>query len=134
MVARAARPTQRRVAFAMPPGNAQSIYTRIYDVVRRIPEGRVASYGQIAAMVGRPRHARQVGYALSALPDGSEVPWHRVINSRGEVSERSFRGLGGREGFQRHLLEEEGVLFNERGRVDLVRFRWEPDRSPQKLR
>ena len=100
----------------------------IYEVVRRIPVGRVATYGQIAALAGRPGHARQVGYALAALPSGSDVPWQRVINARGEVSPRSFSdGEGaGWEGFQRHLLEEEGVEFSGSGRVDLKRFRWEP--------
>ncbi len=102
----------------------ESSYQRIYDVVRRIPEGRVATYGQVAALAGLPGHARQVGYALHALPEGSDVPWQRVINARGEVSQRS--GPGWEEGYQRHLLEEEGVVFDLRGRVDLKRFRWRP--------
>ena len=100
-------------------------YRKIYDVVRRIPPGAVATYGQIAALASLAGHARQVGYALHALPDGLELPWHRVINARGEVSPRS--GPGWEEGFQRHLLEEEGVEFDRRGRVDLGRFRWDPD-------
>lgn len=104
-------------------------YERIYAVVARIPEGRVATYGQVAALAGLGRAARQVGYALHSLPDGSDLPWHRVINSRGEVSPRATPGW--EEGYQRHLLEEEGVEFDERGRVDLDRFRWEPPlRSP----
>lgn len=98
-------------------------YQRIYDVVRDIPYGRVATYGQVAALADLPGHARQVGYALHALPEGTEIPWHRVINARGEVSPRSE---GGWEHYQRHLLEEEGVGFNVRGQVDLIRFRWEP--------
>jgi O-6-methylguanine DNA methyltransferase len=61
-------------------------WERIYDVVRRIPKGRVATYGQVAALAGLPRHARQVGYALHVLPESSKVPWHRVINAKGEVS------------------------------------------------
>ena len=85
--------------------------------------GRVATYGQVAAAAGLAGHARQVGYALHSLPEGTEVPWHRVINARGEVSPRSE---GGWEHYQRHLLEEEGVSFNDTGRVDLSRFRWEP--------
>ncbi len=100
------------------PGNN---YQRIYAVVRRIPEGRVATYGQVAAEAGLPGHARQVGYAMHALSDDS-VPWHRVINAQGRVSPRAEPGW---EGFQRHLLEEEGVEFNDRGIVDLKRFRWE---------
>lgn len=100
----------------------------IYSVVRRIPPGRVATYGQVAVLAGRPGHARQVGYALSALPAGTDVPWQRVINARGEVSRRSpIAGPeGSREGYQRHLLEEEGVTFNLGGRVDLKSYRWRP--------
>lgn len=98
-------------------------YQRIYAVIREIPPGRVATYGQVAAVAGLPGHARQVGYALHSLPEGSDLPWHRVINARGEVSPRSE---GGWEHFQRHLLEEEGVRFNEAGRIDLQRYRWEP--------
>ena len=94
-----------------------------------MPSGRVATYGQIAAVAGLPGQARQVGYALAALPEGSSVPWQRVINARGEVSPRSgARPDGGWiEGYQRHLLEGEGVRFDDRGRVDLGRFRWDPD-------
>lgn len=102
---------------------------RILDVVREIPEGRVATYGQVATLAGFPGHARQVGYALSDLPEGTRIPWQRVINARGEISRRSEPS--GREGFQRHLLEEEGVVFDTAGRVDLGRFRWEPEASPQ---
>ncbi|MGB3562592.1 MAG: MGMT family protein [Thermoanaerobaculia bacterium] len=104
-------------------GPRHESYERIYAVVRLIPEGRVASYGQVAALAGLPGHARQVGYALHALREGSDVPWHRVINAKGEVS---LRAEAGWDNFQRHLLEEEGVLFDERGRVDLERERWEP--------
>ena len=98
------------------------IYPRIYEVVRAIPNGRVATYGQVAALAGLPGHARQVGYALHALRD-DDVPWHRVINARGEVSQRSDPGP---EPLQRAMLEAEGVAFDDRGRVDLRRFRWEP--------
>ena len=104
-----------------------------YRVITRIPEGRVATYGQIAALAGRPRHARQVGYALAALPDGSEVPWQRVVNARGEVSLRAVADLG-RSGFQRHLLEEEGVPFDLQGRIDLERFGWRPRASAGRAR
>jgi methylated-DNA-protein-cysteine methyltransferase related protein len=76
----------------------------------------------VAALAGYPGHAREVGYALAALVEGSELPWQRVINARGEVS---LRREPGRDGFQRHLLEEEGVRFGALGRVDLERFRWE---------
>ena len=98
-------------------------YSRIYSVVERIPPGKVATYGQIASLAGYPRQARQVGYALHNLPAESGIPWHRVINARGEVSLRAEEGW---EGYQRHLLEEEGVDFDERGRVDLRIFGWDP--------
>lgn len=98
-------------------------YRRIYAIVQAIPFGKVATYGQIAALAGFPGHARQVGYALHALPQGSAVPWHRVINARGQVSPRSE---GGWESYQRHLLEEEQVVFGPAGSVDLNRYLWEP--------
>lgn len=100
-------------------------YERIYEVVRRIPAGRVATYAQIARRAGLPGRARQAGYALAALPDGSDVPWHRVINARGEVSRRS--GGSAFERIQRVLLEAEGVAFDHRDRVDLERFGWDRD-------
>ena len=99
-------------------------YSKIYAVVRRIPAGRVATYGQVASVAGLPGHARQVGYALHALPEGSDVPWQRVINAKGEVSPRATPGW---DGYQRQLLEEEGVTFDARGRVSLERWRWDPD-------
>jgi methylated-DNA-protein-cysteine methyltransferase related protein len=98
-------------------------YQQIYAVVRRIPKGRVATYGQVAELAGIPGHARQVGYALHALPQGTTVPWHRVINARGEISVRS---LPGPELTQQQLLAREGVLLNARGRVALARRRWVP--------
>ncbi len=104
-------------------GTGEGAYERIFAVVRRIPEGRVATYGQVAALAGLPGRARQVGYALHTLDDSTSVPWHRVINSKGQVSPRSEAGW---ERFQRHLLEGEDVEFDERGRIDLQRFRWEP--------
>lgn len=99
----------------------------IYKLVRRIPRGRVATYGQIAALAGFPRHARQVGYALAALRDShADVPWHRVVNAGGAVSRRADPGG---EDYQRILLEGEGVEFNERGRLSLPRYQWRPDRN-----
>src|SRR5215218_8830771 len=91
-------------------------FKKIYAVVKRIPEGRVATYGQVAARAGLP------GTALRETPDDLSLPWHRVINAGGKVSVRS--GLGVEEGYQRHLLEEEGVVFSRGGRVDLERFGW----------
>ena len=96
-------------------------YQRIYATVRRIPRGRVATYGQVAELAGLEGRARQVGYALHALPSGSGVPWHRVINARGEISARSGSDWGE---LQRLLLEAEGVAFDSDGRVSLERYRW----------
>lgn len=104
---------------------------RIYAVVRRIPPGRIATYGQVAALAGLPGHARQVGQALRDAPDGLDLPWQRVINAKGEVSPRGF---GLEAGLQRHLLEEEGVVFDPRGRIDLDRFGWDPDVRPARKR
>lgn len=101
-----------------------SSYERIWSVVRRIPRGRVATYGQIARIAGLPRQARMVGYALHALPDdvAKSVPWQRVINAQGRISLRAFAGS---EGVQRKLLEREGVKFDARARIDLERFGWQ---------
>jgi methylated-DNA-protein-cysteine methyltransferase-like protein len=96
-------------------------YLSIRKIVRRIPRGRVATYGQIAELAGLEGHARQVGYALHHLPERSDVPWHRVINSRGEISPRT---AGDSHELQRMLLEAEGVEMDGRGRVDLGRFGW----------
>lgn len=96
-------------------------YELIWSVVKRVPRGRVATYGQIAELAGLEGHARQVGYALHNLPPRSDVPWHRVINAKGEVSLRSG---GDSHELQRMLLEAEGVQFDSLGRVDLKRFRW----------
>jgi methylated-DNA-protein-cysteine methyltransferase-like protein len=94
---------------------SKSRWETIYRAVRKVPRGRVASYGQIAELAGLEGHARQVGYALHALPDGSGVPWHRVINAKGEISPRS---AGDSHELQRMLLEAEGVKFDKRGRVE----------------
>ena len=98
-------------------------YQRIYAVVRRIPEGRVATYGQVASLAGLAGHARQVGYALHALPKGTAIPWHRVVNANGGIS---LRSMPGGELVQRGLLEREGIRLDPRGRVPLVRVRWRP--------
>ena len=101
---------------------------KIYAVIERIPPGRVATYGQVAALAGLPRRARMVGAALRNTPEGLSLPWQRVINAQGTVSRRS--GLGVEDGYQRHLLEEEGVEFDQRGRIDLERFGWDPGARP----
>jgi methylated-DNA-protein-cysteine methyltransferase-like protein len=98
-------------------------YQRIYRVVRRIPKGRVATYGQVASLAGLAGHARQVGYALHALPQGTIVPWHRVVNAAGRISARATPGG---ELVQRILLEREGIPLDARGTVPLDRHRWRP--------
>ena len=101
---------------------APSVYPQIYRVVRRIPSGKVATYGQVAKIVGRCT-ARMVGYAMAALRPGAGVPWQRVINSRGEISARTH-GDGSLR--QRRLLETEGIRFDRKGRVDFKKVRWIP--------
>lgn len=105
----------------MPAG---SLYPLVYAVVRRIPAGRVATYGQVARLAGLPRHARLVGYALHALPDASPVPWHRVVNAKGAIS---LRGDGaGHDVLQRLMLRREGVRFRRDGTLPLDEYRWNP--------
>jgi methylated-DNA-protein-cysteine methyltransferase-like protein len=97
------------------------LHARIHACVRRVPRGRVATYGQIAQLAGVGAHPRLVGYALAALPDGTTVPWHRVVNAEGRVSPRATPGW---DRLQRALLEREGVRFDASGRIDLARWRW----------
>lgn len=91
-------------------------YDRVYAMVRSIPPGKVCTYGQIAVMAGAPGAARQVGWAMAGLPHGTDVPWHRVINAKGGIS---LRGPMNGADLQRLLLEDEGVVFDDNGRVDL---------------
>lgn len=96
-------------------------YELIWSVVRKVPRGRVATYGQIAEIAGLEGHARQVGYALHNLPAKNNIPWHRVVNAKGEISARTG---GDAHELQRLLLEAEGVEFDAKGRMDLKRYRW----------
>lgn len=105
------------------PPSAPGRWERVYAVVRRIPRGRVATYGQVARLAGLGAQARQVGYALHALPWEGLAPWHRVVNVRGAVS---LPPAGGADLTQRLRLEREGVTFDARGRVDLERYGWRP--------
>ncbi|MBE9159237.1 MGMT family protein [Nodosilinea sp. LEGE 06152] len=99
-------------------------YERIYAVVRQIPRGKVATYGQVAELAGLVGKPRLVGYALYRVDTMSDVPWQRVINAKGEVSESTRRN--GSDYVQRAMLEDEGVVFDRRGRVDLNQYRWRP--------
>ena len=98
-------------------------YRRIYAIVRRIPRGKVATYGQVARLAGLADAARQVGYALHALGGASAVPWHRVINSTGRISLPPE--AGGLE--QRFRLLEEGIMVDAAGRIPLRRHQWRPE-------
>jgi methylated-DNA-protein-cysteine methyltransferase-like protein len=118
------------MSFSNPP-NPKAYNARVYELVLAIPSGRVATYGQLARLVPLAEGVeagaylrlapRWVGAAMAACPD--EVPWQRVINSQGKVSPRPGFGVL----VQRKLLEDEGVLFDEKERVDLKRFGWQPD-------
>ena len=102
-----------------------STYDAIYEVVRQIPYGQVATYGQIAELAALPGQARLVGYALYKVAPDSDIPWHRVINAKGEVSESPLRY--GSDYLQRSLLEAEGIAFNATGKVSLSDYRWQPE-------
>lgn len=120
-----ARPRSSRV-----PGRRRAdpppFYRLVYRVVRRVPHGKVATYGQIAAILGQPRGARAVGMALGALRDGAidDVPWQRVIGAAGRCTHRD----GFQAGIQQEMLEAEGVVFDRRGHVDLAAVRWKGPR------
>lgn len=105
-----------------------NFYEQVYAVVRRVPRGRVTSYGRVARMLGRPNAARAVGYALGALGDRQrgphvpQVPWYRVINHAGRISTPNMNGGAD---LQARLLREEGVVVGDDLRVDLSVYLWE---------
>jgi len=98
-----------------------SFFEKVHRLVQQVPHGKVTSYGAIARMLEHPHAARTVGWAMHGIPDGSDVPWWRVLNSKGCISLTGEHGAG----LQRELLEAEGVEVSERGCVDLERFGWE---------
>lgn len=106
-------PTRRPLA------RGATLFVKIYSVVRRVPRGRVASYGLIARLVGADCGARTVGYALASTPQGSDLPWQRIVSHEGRIS---LPGPAGE--VQRARLADEGVTFDARGRIDLARFGW----------
>jgi NAD+ diphosphatase len=115
------QPEEKALFRAMPKKDKRGeLYQRIDAMVKRIPEGELATYGQIAKLVGSCG-PRQVGYAMASLGDDTDVPWQRVINSQGRISSRD-----GTEGhtLQRIILEEEGIVFNDKGKTNLELFRW----------
>ena len=97
-------------------------YDEVHQATCLIPPGRVTTYGTLAAMLGRPMASRAVGYALRALPDDSEVPWHRVINAQGRISLKARHPQ--ETDRQRRLLEREGIIFDAEERIDLRVFGW----------
>ena len=104
--------------------NEKSVFERIYEVVRAIPKGKVATYGQVAMLAGNPRWARVVGYALHNNPLPGVIPCHRVVNREGKTAP-AF-AFGG-EGVQKSLLLEEGIVFSGDGSVDLKIYGWKPE-------
>ena len=110
-----------------PEERPANFYERVYELVRHVPYGKVVTYGQVAALLGAPHAARAVGYALRALSEGSDVPWHRVINREGQISSRH---PASGPILQRILLQAEDVDFDAQDRVDLSYYRWDPDTLP----
>lgn len=114
------------------PPDPQAFYALVWEIVRQIPAGCVSTYGQIASMIPPPEGvepplydrmgARWVGDAMRATPEGSDIPWQRVINSRGQISLPAGSAAAD---LQRALLEGEGIAFDEQGRADLLRYGWE---------
>lgn len=104
-------------------------FNDVYDIVRKIPEGKVASYGQIAMMCGEPRNARVVGYAMASCPSTENVPCHRVVDQMGRTK-RAFDTYA--PGTQRALLESEGVGFRADGTVDMEHYQWDGDMHEEK--
>ena len=99
-----------------------NFFAEVHRIVSLIPPGLVMTYGQIAAMAGNPRASRAVGYALRAIPPGAEIPWHRVINSKGEISSRKTLQGDDDRCLQKVLLESEGVIFSGSGRINLKKY------------
>lgn len=102
-----------------------SSYELIYAVVRQIPYGQVATYGQVAELAGLIGKPRVVGYALYRVTDADQIPWHRVINAQGEVSRSPHRN--GTDYLQQSLLEAEGIEFDKAGKLNLAQYRWSAD-------
>ena len=102
----------------------KGFFEKVWDIVAKIPKGRVATYGQIACLLDSPRAARTVGWALHSVPDNLDIPWQRVINAKGRIS----IDCGEHDpNIQRILLENEGVVFDEKDAVNLSVYQWQPD-------
>jgi len=103
----------------------KNFFETVYEIVKQIPAGKATSYGQVALLSGKPNTARAVGYALKAIPLNRhyEIPWHRVINTKGYIS---IRNIPNAHSIQRNLLEKEGIIFCEDGKIDLSKYGWFP--------
>jgi methylated-DNA-protein-cysteine methyltransferase-like protein len=102
-------------------------FDQVYVLVHCIPPGCVATYGQIARLLGQPHAARTVGWAMRGVPEGTDVPWHRVVNAAGRISLPDPESAA----HQRFLLQAEGVAFDASGRINLDRFGWEGISRPE---
>jgi methylated-DNA-protein-cysteine methyltransferase related protein len=142
MVARATKPLQKTMAKQPSilkansvkgcPADAPSFRERVYELVLRIPRGRVMTYGQVARVLGAGYDARAIGNVMHATPDdGRNIPWHRVINAQGGIS---TAGMTTPPDLQQRLLEAEGVAFNEKNRCDLTKYLWAPPESEAEMR
>jgi len=100
----------------------RTFYLRTIDIIKRIPKGKVATYGQIAAFAGNYRAARQVAYVLHSSSRKENLPWHRVVNSKGSISLKSSSGYE----VQKKFLKKEGIIFKKDDCIDLKRFLWLP--------
>jgi methylated-DNA-protein-cysteine methyltransferase-like protein len=109
-------------------GDQAKVFSRVYDLCRRIPKGRVMTYGQIATLVAGRLSPRAVGWAMHGCPEG--VPWHRVVNASGGISTERMPNIP--PGLQRALLRAEGVRFRRNGTLDLERYRWSPAARPRR--
>ena len=114
----------------MPTSSPSPTVELVYAVVKRVPAGRVATYGQIAKLIGFPKHSRYIGFALRQLPAGNRIPWHRIVNSKGEIAARSSRTADRDcESEQHWRLQDEGIEFDDAGRVSLKKYQWKPRRN-----
>jgi methylated-DNA-protein-cysteine methyltransferase-like protein len=100
----------------------KTFYQRVIAIIKNIPEGKVATYGQIATYAGNPRAARQVSFILHSSSEKEDLPWHRVINSKGSISLKPGHGYE----LQKQMLKKEGITFKENDCIDLKRFLWTP--------
>jgi methylated-DNA-protein-cysteine methyltransferase-like protein len=101
----------------------ESFSNRVKDVIKRIPVGKVATYGQVASIAGNYRAARQSAWVLHTSSEKDKLPWHRVINRQGKISLKPGEGYEK----QKQLLTAEGIIFDEKDRIDLERFLWNPE-------